>query len=646
MNTRLGRWAAPLAAGLLFVLVLTLAMAWHFWTAEAGLQTMLVSGFSLIPVRNFAARFFLTLLIPFYIFAGLALWGATLTLASMFSKGISDRWRALDGFLLTLSALLWVHLLLWWQVPATLWLLPGLRSVPFLLLFPLLALGALAMPIAWVRRTGLKWVKGLLLIAVWLGVWSLAPLLPEHLPRLLTVAKGGQDRTQVLIIGLDGLREDVGQARTGGWRGTAYPNAYTVIPATRLLWHILWGGDPMYYTVGHAPPRKEELLTYMPLPIIDAAQERGWKPRFYIDDGGTIGLAGRPTNFDDVLMPAPGWENFINSNMSAAFPLFAVWENWGRAFPTTNPWAPLDGGLREAIRLGAGAKLVMFHSCLAHVPIFLRRDELGQLRRWWTLSPRTLEPYYARQQVTPARAKAYDSRRDPFLAYSIRMASILKAWEPIWNGLDADPRYAGATRVLFSDHGERFYHVTDTIQLGGVHGYDLNPWEGRIMMKVDGPGFEGAPGTRSPATISVLSMRDALREALADGGGFTRKTLEDSYPVAPLRYQTLSLELFTSEPPGLYREMDFAKLKMQTGVAADGIWFSTGEDPDGTQADQVTVAFGKGDGLEVIKPLQKGGAYRYVYQGYALRSLEVVDEATYKAARAKVKALLEGSGAP
>ncbi|BDU74826.1 hypothetical protein [Mesoterricola silvestris] len=641
MQKIVGRWAAPLAGGLLFVVVLFLLVGYRLKTAEAGIQTLMSAGVMVAPVKAFILRFSLTLLIPFYVIAGLALWGATLVAATLARRGYSRRWTPLDGFLFTLSALLWTHLLLWWQVPTTLWLIPGLKFLPFWLIFPLLAVLTLAFPVRWIRREGLGPVRGTLLAAAWLGLWSLVPLLPERLPRLLTPAKGGQDRTQVLIIGLDGLRQDVGVPATSAWTGTTYLNAYTVIPATRLLWAILWGGDPMVYTIGHAPPLKEELLGQFPLPLIDRAQEKGWKPRFYIDDGGTIGLAGRPSNFDDVLMPAPGWENFVNSNMSAGFPLFAAWENWGRAFPTTNPWAPLDAGLREALRLGAGSKLVMFHSCLAHVPIFLRREELAEIKSWWTLRPVSLEPFYARQQITAARAARYDQRGDPFTSYSLRMRSILKAWEPIWAGLDRDPRFAGATRVLFSDHGERFYHVTDTIRLSGVHGYDLDPWEARITFKVDGPGFQAPPGAAPVATtVSVLSLRDALAKAIDRNTPLDRQTLETSHPVAPLRYQTLSLDLFSESAVGLFREMDVAKLALTTGIAKNGIWFTDQDQSAEERAEQVTLAFGKGADLEVVKPLKAGGAYRYLYEGYLLKSHEVVSEEAYKAAKERAKALL------
>jgi hypothetical protein len=637
MPHRIRRWAAPLAAGFCVFLLLLLETALHFKVAEAGLSVLIGGGALVKPVKIFIARFILTLLLPFYLMAALFLWGLALALGSALIRGFSRTWTALEGFLITLSALAWVHVILWWQVPSTLWLLPGLRRLPFFLLLPLLAAICVAYPLGWARGRSLAWPRRSALVAGWLLLWAVLPWLPQHLSRLLTPANGGNAQAQVLIIGLDGLREDVGQAATPQWAGTSYPNAYTVIPATRLLWHILWGGDPLFYTVGHAPPAIEEFDGTPRLPLVDSAERQGWKPRFYIDDGGTIGLTGRTLSFDDVLMPAPGWENYVNSNISGSFPLFATWENWGRAFPTTNPWAPLDAGLREALRLGRGSKWVMFHSCLAHVPIFPNRDELAEIRRWWTLTPYDLEPYYVRPQVTPERAAHYDQRRDPFNIYTIRMRAILKAWEPIWNGLAQDPQYRGATRILFSDHGERFYHVTENVRLGGIHGYGLDPWEGRIMLKIAGPGF--ADGASSPATVSVLSLRDGIANQLASGQPLAPAALERAYPRAPLRYGTLDQSLFTEEPAE-YRNLELKKLIGSTGIAPDGIWFTRYDSTPEQRAEDVSLAWGEGPRMEVIRPLKAGGAHRYRYDNFTLQSVDTITEADYKSEKEKIKQAL------
>ncbi|HLO67888.1 MAG TPA: hypothetical protein VK188_12765 [Holophaga sp.] len=641
MVKRLGRWAIPLAAGAAFLVALGLLALLFYRREEAGLALLFELGFKSPEVKRFGTMFALRLVLPFYMVSGLFLWLATLGAGTAFKRGWSDSWRIRDGFLLTLSALLWAHAVLWWEVPATLWVLPGIRMLPFWLIYPLLALATWAYPCAWLRRSGLGWTRGTALAGLWLVLWSAPALLPNRIPRVLSPAKTGNQATKVLIIGLDGLRQDVGSRATAAWPGVAYDNAYTVIPATRLLWHILWGGDPLFYTVGHAPPALAEMQGAQPLPLIDLADGKGWKPRFYIDDGGTIGLTGRPTSFDDVLMPAPGWENFVNSNISVSFPLFAAWENWGRAFPTTNAWAPLDGGLKEALRLGQGSGLVMFHSCLAHVPIYLRRDEVRQLPSWWTLHPRGLQPYVALGQVTPRRLAKYDPRADPFTAYTIRMNSILRAWEPLWRGLEKDPQYKDAVRILFSDHGERFYHATPNVRLTGVHGYDLNPWEVRIMMKVDGPGFQapaGAPPRKE--TVSVLSMRDALAEAIRTGRPFSRQTLETSHPQAPLRYHALSTELFTQEPQDLYRNLQVGELAIRTALGPNGVWATLYEKSPEERAKDVSLAWGRGDELEAIKPLTKGGARRFLYRGYELQGYQDISEAEYERRREEMNRAL------
>lgn len=634
ISQTLRRWLAPLLGGFVFLFVLMICLLVRTKTLEAGIAAWIAESMLVKPVKLFGVKFILTLLLPFYLVASLSLWGLALAWTSLFKRNFSKAWTFLEGLLFSLSAMLWVHALLWWQVPSTLWLIPGLRQLPFFVIFPILFLVSVLYPLLWARKQAFGRIKATILSLGLLAIWSATVYAPQALPRLLTTARGGNDQATMLIIGLDGLRADVGQAQTTAFKGVAYENSYTVLPATRLLWHILWGGDPLYYTVGHAPPALEEYTGAQPLPLIDRSAAEGWKPRFYIDDGGTIGLLGRPTSFDDMVMPAPGWENFVNSNLSASFPLFAVWENWGRAFPTTNPWAPLDGGLKEALRLGRGSRWVMFHSCLAHQPIFLRRFELQQLPNWWTARPGELEPYSARIQVTPNRAEHYDTRRDPFTAYRIRMSSILKAWEPIWNGLDQDPHYGKAVRVLFSDHGERFHHATEKIRLAGVHGFNLDPWECRVMFKAAGPGFSSAPTTRSES-LSLLSLRDGFLKALETGKPFTPEDLEKAYPIAPIRYQVVDTSIVTTEPAE-YRRMDLKKLVKGTAIAPGGIWFTQYEKPAAERAEDVSLAWGEGKQLKVILPLKERGAHLYTYEGYELKTLQTLSEEQYKDEKQKM----------
>ena len=602
VSQTLRRWLAPLLGGFVFLLILMICLLVRTKTLEAGIAAWIAESMMVKPVKVFGAKFILTLLLPFYLVAGLFLWGLALGWITLFTRSFSKNWHFLEGLFFSLSAMFWVHLLLWWQVPSTLWLIPGLRSLPFFIVFPILLLLSAIYPIVWVRKQCFGLLKASLVALGLLVLWSSTVYAPQILPRLLTASRGEMIRPPCwssawMAFGLTWAKPRPQPSREPP---TRTPTLSSLPPASSgtssgvaILSITPWATLPQ-------PSRNTRGSN--PCPSLTGPPRRAGSPRFYIDDGGTIGLLGRPTNFDDMLMPAPGWENFVNSNLSASFPLFAVWENWGRAFPTTNPWAPLDGGLKEALRLGRGSRWVMFHSCLAHQPIFLRRHELQQLPRWWSARPGELEPYSAKIQVTPKRALNYDDRRDPFTAYRIRMTSILKAWEPIWNSLDQDPHYRQAVRVLFSDHGERFHHVTDKIRLAGVHGFNLDPWECRAMFKVTGPGFSLAPATCSKS-LSLLSLRDGFLKALETGKPFTPEDLERAYPIAPVRYQVVDTSIVTTEPAE-YRRMDLKKLVKGTAIAPGGIWFTQYEKPASERAEDVSLAWGRGQATPGHPPSQ------------------------------------------
>ena len=644
VSARLLRWLMPLLAGFLAAVLLLVEIVLRLKSSEAGLINTVAESFNTAPTKAYALSFGLGILLPFYSFMGLLLWSLTLAWGSLWRRLWSREWLAMEGLGFALSALVWAHLVLWWEVPTTLWTLPGLRLIPFWLLFPLLAGLALGYPCFWaLGHLDRRW-KTIPLLVGWMALWTLVPRLPGWMPRWLSSVNGGTDRTEVLMIGLDGLRADVGQAATSTWEGRTYEFAYTPIPATRLLWHILWGGDPLYYTVGHAPPAIEEYGSdgvRIALPLLEEAKAKGWKPRFYIDDGGTIGLAGRAEQFfDDTLMPARGWENFVNSNLSVSFPLYAAWENWARAFPTTNPWAPMDGGLKEALRQGRGSKWVMFHSCLAHQPIFLRREEMKQLSHWWTAIPRNLEPLAVLAQVNAKHMARWDPRSDPFKAYEIRMNSILRAWQPIWASLSKDQDYQGSVRILFSDHGERFYHASEAVRLCGIHGYNLDPWETRVMLKVAGPRFSGVgPSVDRESTVSLLGIRSAINGLVETGSPITPEQFSKAYPQAPMRYHTLSTGDFTTEP-GKYKEMNIKDLVKGSYIAPYGIWFTQYEKSAEERSKELTVGFAKRDHLTVIKPLAEGGAHRYEYDGYQLKTITTLDQKTYEAELARANKLI------
>ncbi len=627
--------------GPLFLLLLLILAYLHIRLAKAGIGGWIQESLGYKPIKTFGIQYALRILIPIYFAAGITAWLSTLFPGLLTRQNWIKEWKGREVSAFGFSALLWMHLVLWWQVPTTLWTLPGLRNVPFWLLLPLLASLALAYPLTWlIHQKTSGYLRRATTLACWIVLWSSLAYAPQWLPRVKPMSRGGEQPCKVLFLGVDGLRSDTFLARSGSFKGIRYENAYTVIPATRMLWHILWGGDPMTYTIGHVAPSTEEFEHPHDLTLLRDAKAKGWKPRFYIDDGGTIGTVGRHMDFDDVLMPATGWENFVNSNLAASFPLYAVWENWFKPFPTTNPWASMDEGLKEALRLGRGSGWVMFHTCLAHEPIFLTRQELQSTGRWWTLAPMNYEPIVHIGQVTNKDIARPDPRTNPFKSYEIRMASILKAWEPIWNALDQDPQYKGATRALFSDHGERFHNVTNGFQLQGAHGFNLDPWECRVAMLMAGPGFTDKvdPKPRE-GTISLLGLRDGVRRLLSDQGSFDSAFFEGCETIAPIRYHTLATSAF-GEDPVKFRSEPEKNLAISTYIAPGGIWFTKYDKSAVERAKDASVAFAKGPDLHLFKPLVGGGAKAFHYRKYEFISVLDIDEKSFENEKRNVESLL------
>jgi len=573
------RLLAFMLVGPLFLLILAGLAYLHFKMATSGISGFISGAFALKPIQQFGRSFGLTMLLPLYFGAGALAWVASIIPGALAQPGLLRDWRGGEAFGLGFSALLWVHLVLWWQVPTAFWVIPGLRAIPFVLLFPVVAALALAYPILWLtRRRQAAPARLGVVLASWLLLWTGLALAPQWLPRPEPADLGGNQPCRVLMLGIDGLRSDTFLANADGLAGLRYENAYTVIPATRLLWHVLWGGDVMTYTIGHAAPGQDEFNHPHDLVLLRKAMQQGLRPRFYIDDGGTIGIAGRTMDLDDVLMPATGWENFVNSNLAVSFPLYAVWENLLKPFPTTNPWAPLDAGLKESLRLGRGSGWVMFHSCLAHQPIFLSRQELWQAGRWWTLTPKAFEPLSDIAQVTRADLKAMDTRTNPFRAYQIRQAA--------------------------------------------------------------GPGFSDAvnPKPRT-ATVSLLGLRGGVARLLNGQGAFDASWFESATPTAPFRYHTLATDAFGTEPYQFRAEPE-KDLAVNTFLAPGGIWWTVYSKSAEERAKDASVGYAVADLSTYVKPLQGGGAVESVFRGYDLISEKKIDEAAFQKVKKDVEAIL------
>jgi len=621
------RLLAPFLASML-VLCLSLLGAWAFYQEpSAGISGFLQDGLQDPNALAFASSLLLREVLPIYLGGGILIWLLSLGLGTLINRSMMRDWSFRTAFSLTLVAFAWIHLVLWWQVPTTLWVIPFFQHLPFFIGFSLLAL-LILLPLGWWAHR--RWGSHIwFLIPVWLLMWTALAQMPLLLGRQVHAKPVGDRPVQALLLGVDGLRpEEAGSLGLQAWSGARYPNAYTMVPATRLFYSILWGGDPAQYSIGHVIPSEAELQGSLRYTLLEAYKAKGLKSRFYIDDGGTIGLTNRTeANLDEAAMPAAGWENFVNSNLAVHLPFYASWMDALRIFPSTNPWASLDAGLRAALERGRGADLVMFHTCHLHQPIFLKREELMELPRWWAMSPLALRPIPGLPLVRPQDELNTDVRRDPLVAYRIRVRHLLAAWQPIWEGLSRDPDYGQATRVLFADHGERFYHATPTLRLQGVHGFDLDPWELRIPFLVAGPRF--LTGKASDRAVSMIELRDAVAWKLLYG----RPIQPDSFgglPFAAVRYHTLRADFLRPEPEGVhYLNLDPKAIIVGSKLLPGGAWVMRYQASMEERQKGVSLARAKGDHLEVFKPLVGGGAHQLEYEGFSLKSTRTLDEVSF-----------------
>ena len=640
LDVKLLRLLSVFFIGFLFLTCMFLVAYLRSRLAQAGVAGWIIQAITYKPIQVFGVQYLLKILLPIYLLGGCAAWLASLLPGAAVKKNWLRDWKSHEAILFGLSSMLWVHIVLWWQVPSSLWVLPGVRALPFWSIFLILLLAALAYPIIWLIKQKMSAVKNSAILMLWLTSWTLLAYMPQIIPKPSPKANGGEHSCKVLMLGIDGLRSETFLSLSEGLKGTKYENAYTTIPATRLLWHILWGGDAMEYTIGHVGATLEELQQPHNLILLRKAMEQNWNPRFYIDDGGTISLAGRRLDLDDYLMPAAGWENFVNSNLAVSFPMYATWENWFKPFPTTNPWISMDAGLREALRLGRGSAWVMFHSCLAHQPIFLSRHELHKTGRWWSISPQAYEPVTHVALAKNHQIENYDPRTNPYLAYKIRMESIINAWQSIWNQLDKDPHYKDSIRILFSDHGERFYNLWNGFQLQGVHGYNLDPWECRIAMLIDGLDFSQDPGGEPlEKTISTMSIRVAIQDMLDNKSDFNRTIFENSFPIAPMRYHTISTNRF-GEQDLEFREEKEKDLVANAYIGPNGVWYIEYKRNAEARAKDVSIGYADGPISTYYKPIEGGGALKMEFDKYDYVKHGLVSEDDFQAAKAKVEKIL------
>jgi hypothetical protein len=631
------RWTAPLVAGFLSLLGLSVLFWINVRGTDGGLGSLITAGLKSSYGMAFALKLAFAEILPIYLMGSLLACLTALLLGSLcLDRGLRSTWTWRQGFMLSLAGLVFMHWVYWWEVPTALWVIPGLARLPLLVALLLVLGSAIGLALAGFRKHGQGWGRRMIATLLCLFAWGLMAEFPLWLAKARTRSTATGHPVKALWLGIDGLRGDfTGAPEFKAFHGVSYPNVYTPLPATRMLYHLLWGGDPEFYSIATVVPSMEELGGEVNLRLLLDAKGRGQKVRLFFDDGGTISVSGRSGLFDQVTMPARGWENFVNSNLAVRVPLFAAWLDILRVFPTTNPWTDPAAGLHRALEQGRGSDWVIYHSCLAHQPIYLSRSELAQVRNWWWIPGNRFKPLSVLNEIEEQHLSQTPPVQDPYRAYRIRIQTILKAWAPMWNNMASDPDYQGALRVLTSDHGERFYHATSTLRLAGVHGYGLDPWEIRVPLVTALPGHDQTHEAGPTQALSLLNLRDVVNQVLTKDAP-PRLDQITAGPFAPARFHTLAESHFRKSLKE-YREYTTEGIIRVTYILPDGLWAMFYEKPARERGADVSLAMAVEDYLTVYKPLKGGGAEKTEFRGYEMISQGDVGEAEFQ----KYKALIE-----
>ena len=208
-----------------------------------------------------------------------------------------------------------------------------------------------------------------------------------------------------------------------------------------------------------------------------AAERKGLRTAFVINDSLTPSFGLQPSLFSDVVEPDGGWKYWFTLGYGTCWPAYSWIQNYFSPVETTNAWSDSEVFWRDLDRTLEGHHWVSSHDCELHVPITLKRAELQTLDPWrWLLhSAKAYHPYTTAAEINQDRSRL-NWRADALLHYQIRIHRLIDSLAPhleAWN-----LQYPQLSGVVTSDHGEE--HVPLVISgkvvshLNGLHGFLTN----------------------------------------------------------------------------------------------------------------------------------------------------------------------------
>lgn len=615
-NSRL-RWLLGIASawtGIWFLLALRLALQVRGEKPHPFLPQFELNG----TIKRAIVEWVLSALLV-YVVVGLVLGLiAKLFASDRHGTNLKEHLTYTSGFLTGCGTLLFFHGVLFVMVPMGMVGLPVLKHLPMGLDF-LLILGGGALLLWRMYRRESPNLPAVRLLA-FLGFLILLPQVPHDLLRksLPLPPPLPPDAPRVLVVGIDGVRQDLFEKHMPAWKAPGGVHPVGVAPATRRSWSMLLGKEPATLRNSIIMPFQSDLGHPEEFKLLALAREKGLRTAWAIDDSLTAGFGNQPNWFTTVRESPGGWKYWFTFGYGTTFPVFAWSQNYIAPIENTNPWSDIRAYWRDVARLARTHHWTFTHTCILHEPIRMNLGEIQTFRPWrWLLDPpRAYRPYQSPDDVASDQASRADMRSSGLAHYSVRLNRVLKSLEPMIQ--DWEKAYPHLSGLVTSDHGEVHLQVqeedgTVLTYMEGHHGFKLDPFSMWVPMHPFGK-------TRTRANdkqiFTWIELRDAMWAAGQSGDDLLLEGRSDPLLVQFPTIRAVFLETEEEKKIKADTGIDPRELLTDLYVFPNGLWFASDANDEKYKNRKLSSGLARGSELILFNPTDGGKFERQTFERY------------------------------
>jgi hypothetical protein len=522
------------------------------------------------------------------------------------------------GLLMGFATLLWLHGVLYAQVPGALGSLPLFGKLPMAMALSLFLIPGVILTLLLLRGGGVA--RALLRGALALIILAGSLFVPHDVFRRWAPHPTplGDSERRLALVSIDGLRRDTFESCMPQWKAPSDCQPVCAFPATRLAWNALFGAPIEEMRYAKLIPYQGELNAPDRLALLREAERRGIRTAFLIDDSLTPSYSLVPSLFTTVLEPEGGWRYWFTLGFGTSWPLFSWAQNVVSPIETSNPWCDTRAFYRDVGRQLRFHHWVSSHNCELHAPIVLRLGDLRGLSGWKWLgrSAYSYQPYTGWDQISKDQGVRLGPRASAQRHYSVRAARLLSEMSPFLQ--DWQQTYPRLSGVVTSDHGETFPGIyTQDRQLAstfsGIHGFRLDADTIQVPLHVFG---QTTHHLKHGALFSWLDLRDCISAWLESQEPLSLSTNITSRIIQITAIQPAHLE----GGEGSVRQpraggLEIRELMRTIVLRPNGLWYCGDLDEVSKSHSIFSTALAQGRRLVLYNPEKDGTFYREDWDG-------------------------------